>query len=237
MFDRGHAAEEWDAKDERLGAVYGVEVPAVTGRAELLAVLLAEDGVGGTFCVKDAPRQLLALLVGAGHGRAVRLEVESDVLLLVVGDGVRADLPHDADGELGAFGEFAHGTTRIQRRWPGSAFAGCRHVVPFRRIAVKLYVSCAPGTRNAELRPLRVPLARRDAARLHGPAGVEGRAARRQCGGFGRSDSSCGSSSFDLWIGNPGLPRIGKSNELNWKLQSFFDFSISGLRNDCRRSL
>ena len=116
VFESGHATEQRHAADERLGAVDGVEVPTVAGRAVLLAVLLAEDCVSGALGVEDAPGELLAFLVGAGDGRAVRLEVEADVLLLVVGDGMRADLPHDADGELHAFGEFGHGTTRIQRR-------------------------------------------------------------------------------------------------------------------------
>ena len=56
VLEGGHAAEERNSPNERHGAVDGVEVPAVAGCAVLLAVFLAEDGVGGALGVENATR-------------------------------------------------------------------------------------------------------------------------------------------------------------------------------------
>ena len=97
----GHqVCEEWDAVDERLGAVDRVQDPGPAGGPGDVGLLLAHDGVVWEGLADPLAQQSFGAPVGHRDRRAVVLALDGEVGLSEVPEGQLTGLPGDVHGEL-----------------------------------------------------------------------------------------------------------------------------------------
>src|SRR6202020_2950688 len=81
LFQRDQATPFVSSGDKAAGAIDGIEHPAQSAGARLLAMLLAQDAVLGTLPVDDGADGGLGILVRLGDGIEHRLAVKNGALV------------------------------------------------------------------------------------------------------------------------------------------------------------
>ena len=104
MLECDKRSKERHARSERDGAVDRIEDPTPTAGAGNLAVLLAEDGIGGKRGANAVAQQRFDLAVGGGHRRIVGLRLYDERVGLKMAHRDRAsavrEIEHERDARI-----------------------------------------------------------------------------------------------------------------------------------------